>query len=65
MSIVELLLVIIIAGVVLWALTQFPAIDPTLKRVAQVVIIAAVVIWIAVSLLGGDTDVLNKDISID
>ena len=37
---------IIIAGVLLWALNAFPAIDPTMKQIARVLIILFVVLTV-------------------
>jgi len=37
---------IVIAGVVLWGLQAMPAIDPTLKQIAKIVIVVVLVIWI-------------------
>ncbi len=55
---IEILAVILIAGVVLWALTQFPAIDPTLVQIVRVIIIVVVAIMVIkflVVFLGGST----------
>lgn len=47
-----ILVVTIVVGVILWALTQFP-LDATLVRVARVVIIVIYVIWLVSLLFGG------------
>lgn len=51
MTLVGLLVLIAIAAVVLWGLSQFPAMDPTLKQIIRVVVIGVVVVlailWIA------------------
>ena len=44
--------VVIIAGVVLWALNSFPAIDPTMKQIARVLIIVLVVVMVLYFLFG-------------
>ena len=41
----EIIVVLLIVGVVLWAMTQFP-IDATIARVIRVVIIVFVAIWL-------------------
>ena len=41
----QLVLAILVAGVLLWGLKQFPAIDPTLKQIAWVVIIVCVALY--------------------
>lgn len=43
---------VIIAGVLLWALNAFPAIDPTMKQIARVLIILVVVIMVLYFLFG-------------
>ena len=48
----QLIVVLLIAGVLLWALTQFPAIDPTIKQIVKVIIIVIVAIW-AIWLIAG------------
>jgi hypothetical protein len=52
---IQLLIVLLIAGLVLWAISQFP-LDPTIQRLVRVVIIVVVVIYliyVLVPLLGG------------
>lgn len=46
------LLVTVVVGVILWALQQFP-IDPTLARVARVVIIVFYILWLVSLFFGG------------
>jgi len=53
MTLLGLVLVLIVVGVLLWALSQFPAIDPTIKRIIQVVVIVALVLWLVAS-VGGE-----------
>jgi hypothetical protein len=52
MTLFALLLVLVVVGVLLWALSQFPAIDPTIKKVIYVVVIVVVVLWLAGGFLG-------------
>jgi type IV secretory pathway TrbL component len=52
---IQLLIVLLIAGLILWAISQFP-LDPTIARIVRVVIIVVVVIYLIyalVPLLGG------------
>jgi hypothetical protein len=56
MSLFYIIAVVIIAGVCLWALNAFPAIDPTMKQIARVLIILFVVIlvlYFLFSMVGG------------
>lgn len=42
---------LVIVGVILWAITQFP-IDATLAKLIRVVVVVACVIWLCYLLLG-------------
>lgn len=48
---IGLLVFIAIAGIILWGVGQFPVLDPTLKRVIQVIIYVVVaitvIVWVA------------------
>jgi len=48
---VQLVVAIVIVGALLWGLESLPAIDPTFKAIARVILIVAVVIWAALVLL--------------
>ena len=43
-NLVWIIVAVLIAGVLVWGLDQLPAIDPTFKQVAKVIIIVVVVI---------------------
>lgn len=45
MPIIQLLIVLIIIGVILWAVETLIPLDPTVKRLIQVVVVVAVLIW--------------------
>lgn len=47
-----LIFVLVIAGVILWALTQFPEIDATLARMIRVVVILICVLYVVYFLFG-------------
>lgn len=47
----QVLLVLLIAGVILWGITQFP-LDPTIARLIKVVVIVVVAIWLIYLLFG-------------
>lgn len=54
---VQILIVLLIVGVILWGLSQFP-VDPTIAKLIRVVIIVVVCIWliyILAGMLGGGT----------
>ena len=48
-ALLQLVVVIVIAGILLWGLTQVPM-DPTLARLARVIIIVAVAIYAVIVL---------------
>lgn len=48
---IQVIVVLVIVGVVLWALSQFP-IDPTIAKVIRVLVIVFVVIWALYLLMG-------------
>lgn len=43
--IVSVIVALVLAGLVLWAISQFP-IDPIIVRIIRVVVIVAVVLWL-------------------
>lgn len=45
MSLISILVVLLVVGVLLWAVRQFP-IDPTVMRIIYVVVVLALVIWL-------------------
>jgi len=50
-ALIELIVVLCIAGLILWAISQFP-IDATIARLIRVVIIVVVCIWLLYFLVG-------------
>lgn len=48
---VQILIVLLIVGVILWGLSQFP-IDPTIARLIRVIVIVVVAIWLIYILAG-------------
>jgi type IV secretory pathway TrbL component len=48
---VSILVTLVIAGLVLWAVQQFPM-DPTIARVIRVVVVCAVVLWLIGTFFG-------------
>ena len=45
MSLISILVVLIIAGLILWAVSQFP-LDATIVRIIRVVVVVFVVLWL-------------------
>ena len=48
---IGIIVALVIVGIVLWALTQFP-IDPTIAKLIRVLVIVVVSIWIIYALFG-------------
>lgn len=51
MFLLQIVAALVIVGVVLWGLTQFP-IDPMIAKVIRVLIVVVVAIWIVYTILG-------------
>lgn len=46
MPLLSFIIVILVVGVLVWAIDYIPWIDPTFKQIAKVVAVIATVIWI-------------------
>ncbi len=51
-ALLQVVVAILIAGVLVWAIDSLPGIDATFKSVAKVLIIAVLVIWVILLLYG-------------
>jgi hypothetical protein len=49
---IEIVVVLIIVGLLLWVVTQIPGLDPAIVRIIRVVVIVAVVIWLLYAFVG-------------
>lgn len=49
---IQIILVLLVVGVLLWGLSAIPAIDPTIKQFIRVAIIVVVAIWLIYILAG-------------
>lgn len=47
---IQIVVALVIVGLILWAIQQFP-IDPAISRVIRVVVIVVVVIWLLYALM--------------
>jgi len=47
---VKIVAALVIAGVLLWALAQFP-IDPTIQKLIKVIVVVVIAIWLVFILL--------------
>ena len=48
---IQIVVALVIVGIVLWGLTQFP-IDPTIAKFIRVLIVVVVAIWLCYVLMG-------------
>lgn len=46
MPLMQLIIALIIVGVILWAIETLIPIDPTIRRVIEVILVLAVLIWV-------------------
>ena len=51
LPLLEIIIALVIVGIILWALSQFP-IDPTISRLIRVLVIVVVAIWCCYALFG-------------
>ncbi len=51
MALIQIVVALVIVGIVLWALTQFP-LDPTIAKLIRVLVIVIVAIWVCYVLIG-------------
>jgi hypothetical protein len=57
MSLIGIVIVLLVVGVLLWAVQQLPFIDATIKRIIFVLVIVVVAIWLLNLLVPGVLDV--------
>lgn len=48
---IEIVVALVIVGIILWALTQFP-IDPAIGKLIRVLVIVIAAVWVCYALLG-------------
>jgi hypothetical protein len=55
MSLISLIVVIVVVGVLLWAVESFLPMSPPIKRLLQIVVVLVLILWLlqAFGLLGG------------
>lgn len=52
MDLIQLLIVLIVVGVLLWVVNTIIPMEPTIKKIINVVVIVFVVLWLLSMLLG-------------
>lgn len=55
MSLISLIVVVVVVGVLLWAVESFIPMAPPIKRLLQIVVVLVLILWLlqAFGLLGG------------
>jgi hypothetical protein len=55
MSLISLIVVIVVVGVLLWAVESFLPMSPPIKRLLQIVVVLVLILWLlqVFGLLGG------------
>lgn len=51
MELIQLVVILIVIGILLWAVNNFIPMDPQIKQIVNAVIIVAVVLWLLFILL--------------
>jgi len=46
MSLISLILVLVVVGVLLWAINAYIPMQPTIKKILNVAVVIAVVLWL-------------------
>lgn len=46
MDIIQIIVILLVAGLLLWALNSWPAIDPTIKQIIRILVIVVAVLWV-------------------
>lgn len=53
MSLIGLIVLLVIIGVILWAVNSFIPMDANVKKILNVVVIIALVLWLVYTFFGG------------
>ena len=53
MSLIELVIVLIVIGVLLWLINSFIPMDEKIKKILNVVVVIIVILWLLSLFLGG------------
>jgi len=59
MGLIQLLIVLVVVGILVWLVEQAPFISPTMKPIIRWVMIAAVVLWL-LFLFVGDIPLIRR-----
>lgn len=51
MTIIQVIIILVVVGLALWAINSFIPMDPRIKQILNVVVILAVVLWLLMGFL--------------
>jgi low temperature requirement protein LtrA len=46
MDLIQIIVILLVVGVLLWAVNAMPAIDPTMKQIIRIVVVVVAVLWL-------------------
>lgn len=52
MDLISLIVILVVVGVILWAVNKYVPMEPRIKNILNVAVIIFVVLWLIVSFLG-------------
>jgi len=51
-DLLQIILVVVVAGIILWGVQAFPALDATVKQIVKVLVIVVAAIYVVYALFG-------------
>jgi hypothetical protein len=57
MSLIGIVVVLLVVGVILWAIKQLPFIDATMKKIIYVLVVVVVALWLVSVIFPGIVDI--------
>lgn len=46
MDLIQIIVILLVVGVLLWAVNAMPAIDPTMKQIIKILVVVVAVLWL-------------------
>lgn len=46
MDLIQIIVILLVVGLLLWALNSWPAIDPAMKQIIRIIVIVVACLWI-------------------
>ena len=57
MSLIGIVVVLLVVGVILWAIKQLPFIDATMKKIIYILVVVVVALWLVSVIFPGIVDI--------